>query len=148
MAVLALPLLERRQISRSHATPATHCRARLLPDDATFLPRLLIGWNRSRGAKFSFVQRAGTNKCLRLDAGRPFLPQMLSWRSARRSRLFLSHDFGANGVRRSHLVTLLEDDESLQIGLASRDRFLIPFKTNARHVRNVKQSVMNFIGLL
>ena len=27
---------------------------------------------------------------------------------------------------------------SLQIGLAGRDRFLIPFKTNARHVRNVK----------
>jgi hypothetical protein len=65
-----------------------------------------------------------------------------------RSRLFLSHDFGAHGVRRSHLITVLQDDESLQIGLASRDRFLIPFKTNARHVRNVKQSVTNFIGLL
>ena len=54
----------------------------------------------------------------------------------------------AHGVRRSHLVTLLQDDESLQIGLASRDRFLIPFKANARHVRNVKQPVTNFIGLL
>jgi hypothetical protein len=38
--------------------------------------------------------------------------------------------------------------ESLQIGLASRDRILIPFKTNARHVRNVKQSITDFIGLL
>ena len=37
---------------------------------------------------------------------------------------------------------------SLQIGLVGRDRFLIPFKTNARQVRNVKQSVTNFIGLL
>jgi hypothetical protein len=37
---------------------------------------------------------------------------------------------------------------SLQIGLAGRDRFLIPFKTDARHARNVKQSVTNFIGLL
>ncbi len=37
---------------------------------------------------------------------------------------------------------------NLQIGLAGRDRFLIPFKTNARHVRNVKQSVTNFIGFL
>jgi hypothetical protein len=56
--------------------------------------------------------------------------------------------FWSTWLRRSHLVTLLQDDESLQIGLASRDRFLIPFKTNARHVRNVKQSVTNFIGLL
>jgi hypothetical protein len=30
---------------------------------------------------------------------------------------------------------------SLQIGLVGRDRFLVLFKTNARHVRNVKQSV-------
>jgi hypothetical protein len=37
---------------------------------------------------------------------------------------------------------------SLQIGLAGRDRFLIPFKSNARHIGNVKQSVTNFIGLL
>jgi hypothetical protein len=37
---------------------------------------------------------------------------------------------------------------SLQIGLAGRDRFLIPFKANARHIGNVKQSVTNFIGLL
>jgi hypothetical protein len=64
------------------------------------------------------------------------------------SRLFLSHDFGARNVRQFYLVTLLQDDESLQIGLAGRDRFLIPFKTDARHVRNVKQSVTNFIGLL
>ena len=34
---------------------------------------------------------------------------------------------------------------SLQIGPVGRDSFLIPFKTNARHVRNVKQSVTNFI---
>jgi hypothetical protein len=37
---------------------------------------------------------------------------------------------------------------SLQIGLAGRDRFLIPFKANARHIGNVKQSVTNFIWLL
>ena len=37
---------------------------------------------------------------------------------------------------------------SLQVGLIGRDRFLIPIKTNARHVRDVKQSVTNFIGLL
>ena len=37
---------------------------------------------------------------------------------------------------------------SLQIGLVGRDRFLIPLKTNARHVRNVKQSVTNFIRFL
>jgi hypothetical protein len=27
---------------------------------------------------------------------------------------------------------------SLQVGLIGRDRFVIPFKANARHVRNVK----------
>ena len=37
---------------------------------------------------------------------------------------------------------------SLQIGLAGRHRFLIPFEANARHIGNVKQSVTNFIGLL
>ena len=37
---------------------------------------------------------------------------------------------------------------SLQIGLVGRDSFLIPFKTNARHVRNVEQSVANFIRFL
>jgi hypothetical protein len=36
----------------------------------------------------------------------------------------------------------------LQIGLAGRDRFLIPFEANARHIGNVKQSVTNFIGHL
>jgi hypothetical protein len=37
---------------------------------------------------------------------------------------------------------------ALQIGLVGHDRFLIPFKTNAGHVGNVKQSVTNFIGSL
>jgi hypothetical protein len=37
---------------------------------------------------------------------------------------------------------------SLQIGLAGRDRFLIPFKTSARHDRNVKQSVTNIVRFL
>ena len=37
---------------------------------------------------------------------------------------------------------------SLQVDLMGRDRFLIPFKANARHIGNVKQSVTNFIGLL
>jgi hypothetical protein len=36
----------------------------------------------------------------------------------------------------------------LQIGLAGRDRFLIPFEANTRHIGNVKQSVTNFIWLL
>jgi hypothetical protein len=36
----------------------------------------------------------------------------------------------------------------LQVDLIGCDRFLIPFKANARHVRNVKQPVTNFIGLL
>ena len=37
---------------------------------------------------------------------------------------------------------------SLQIGLAGRDRFLVPFEANAGHIGNVKQSVTNFIWLL
>jgi hypothetical protein len=37
---------------------------------------------------------------------------------------------------------------SLQVGWIGRDRFLIPFKANARHIRNVKQSVTDFIGPL
>jgi hypothetical protein len=36
----------------------------------------------------------------------------------------------------------------LQIGLAGRDRFLIPFEANPRNIGNVKQSVTNFIGFL
>src|SRR6266478_2815832 len=34
---------------------------------------------------------------------------------------------------------------SLQIGLVGRDGVLVPFKANARHIRNVKQSVTDFI---
>jgi hypothetical protein len=37
---------------------------------------------------------------------------------------------------------------SLQIGLIGRDRFLIPFEANAKHIGNVKQSVTNFIWLV
>jgi hypothetical protein len=37
---------------------------------------------------------------------------------------------------------------SLQIGLIGRDCFLIPLKTDAGHVRNVKQSVTNIIRFL
>ena len=37
---------------------------------------------------------------------------------------------------------------SLQIGLIGRDGVLVPFKANARHLRNVKQSVTDFIGPL
>ena len=37
---------------------------------------------------------------------------------------------------------------SLQIGLVGRDGVLVPFKANARHIRNVKQSVTDFIGPL
>jgi hypothetical protein len=47
----------------------------------------------------------------------------------------LCKPFGALGV-------------SLQIGLAGRDGVLVPFKTNARHVGNVKESVTDFIGPL
>jgi hypothetical protein len=42
--------------------------------------------------------------CPLLDAGRASLPQTSSWTSARRSRLFLSHDFGAHGVRLSYIA--------------------------------------------
>ncbi len=34
---------------------------------------------------------------------------------------------------------------SLQIGSVGRDGVLVPFKANARHIRNVKQSVTDFI---
>jgi hypothetical protein len=52
-------------------------------------------------------------------------------------------------TRRSRVLSChLAPRLSLQISLVGRDRFLIPFKTNARHVRNVKQSATNFIGLL
>ena len=34
---------------------------------------------------------------------------------------------------------------SLQVGLVGRDGALVPFKANARHIRNVKQSVTDFI---
>jgi hypothetical protein len=37
---------------------------------------------------------------------------------------------------------------SLQIGLVGRDGVLVPFKANARHIRNVKQSVTDYIGRL
>ena len=37
---------------------------------------------------------------------------------------------------------------SLQGCLVGRDGIVVPFKANARHIRNVKQSVTNFIGLL
>jgi len=37
---------------------------------------------------------------------------------------------------------------SLQTGLVGRDGAFIPFKANARHIRNVKQSVTDFIGPL
>ena len=37
---------------------------------------------------------------------------------------------------------------SLQVGLVGRDGVLVPFKANARHIRNVKQSVTDFIGPL
>jgi hypothetical protein len=37
---------------------------------------------------------------------------------------------------------------SLQISLIGRDRLLIPFEANPRHIGNVKQSVTNFIWLL
>jgi hypothetical protein len=37
---------------------------------------------------------------------------------------------------------------SLQVDLIGGDRFLIPFKANARHIGDVKQSVTDFIGPL
>ena len=37
---------------------------------------------------------------------------------------------------------------SLQIGSVGRDGVLVPFKANARHIRNVKQSVADFIRSL
>jgi hypothetical protein len=37
---------------------------------------------------------------------------------------------------------------SLQTGSVGRDRFLIPFKTNAGHVGDVEQSATHFVGLL
>jgi hypothetical protein len=53
----------------------------------------------------------------------------------------------ARDVRRFYLI-LATRRYALEIGLIGHDRFLIPFKTNARHVSNVKQSVTDFIGLL
>src|SRR5713226_8199439 len=68
----------------------------LLSGDATFLHRLLIGWNRSSVVKLvPFREKERTNVCdqricLRLDAGRASLPETSSWTSARRSRYHFS----------------------------------------------------------
>jgi len=53
-------------------------KAKLLSGDATFLQRLLVGWTSAR-----------------LDARRVSLPPDVIFDVGARSRLFLSHDFGA-----------------------------------------------------
>jgi hypothetical protein len=83
----------------------------------------------------------------RLDARRPSLPQMSSWTSAHAQGYF-SATFLMLVAFDGFTLSRFSEAMSLQIGLVGRDRFLIPLKTNARHVRNVKQSVTNIIRFL
>ena len=43
---------------------------------------------------------------------------------------------------------ILPCHETMSLGLVGRDGVLVPFEANAWHIRNVKQPVTNFIGLL
>ena len=85
--------------------------------------------------------------CPLLDAGRASLPQTSSW-TRRVAQGYFSATILEHMAFGGLSLSPCSEAMSLQIGLVGRDRFLIPFKTNARHVRNVKQSVTNFIGLL
>jgi hypothetical protein len=70
-------------------------------------------------------------------------------------RHFCSASWNRSGVvklipfsERERTLSPCYKTKSLQMSLVGSDRILIPLKTNARHVRNVKQSVTNIVRFL